>query len=85
MAAWEQSRDIKRRILEFIRRYRMTHQHGPRYTEIAAGVGLQSESAVTYHLYDLRAKGFVDWEDGKARTVRITECEPAPRVAAGVG
>jgi repressor LexA len=43
----------------------------PTIPEIAAAVGLRSDSSVHHHLVRLRAEGYVTWEDGKARTLRF--------------
>ena len=69
------SRDIKRRILDYIRRYWLVNGCSPSREEIRRAVGIASKSTVSYHLVDLRHDGFIDYEDAISRSIRITECD----------
>lgn len=46
--------------------------YSPTYQELAGEVGLGSKQLIRYHLTQLRDAGFVTWDDGKPRTLRIT-------------
>ena len=52
---------------------RLTRQHGypPTIRELMADMEIQSSNGVKTQLRLLRRKGWVDWQDGKARTLRI--------------
>lgn len=45
---------------------------GPTLQEIQEYAGISSVSVVYYHLHKLRLAGRVTWEEGKARTIRVT-------------
>jgi len=51
----------------------------PTLRELAADLGMFAHSSVDYHLRRLRDQGLVDWEDGKARTLRVVEPLTAPQ------
>ena len=69
------NRTIKRQILEFIRRYNLAHGCSPSHREIMDAVGIRNISTVNYHLVDLRHHGFIDYENGVSRSVRIVQFE----------
>jgi repressor LexA len=60
----------------------------PTVRELGAELGLASTNAVADHLRRMRARGWLDWHPGRARTLRLTALGarfalPAgPRVAA---
>jgi repressor LexA len=54
-------------LVEFIR----TYQHAPSIRQMMRGMKLKSPAPVQSRLERLRAKGYIDWTEGKARTLRI--------------
>ena len=64
-------------ILQVIERYIARHGCSPSNREIAAAAGLKSASSVLRHLQQLRADGYVSYQPGVPRTVRILP-RPAP-------
>ncbi|MBV9794038.1 MAG: hypothetical protein JO016_08860 [Actinobacteria bacterium] len=58
-------------ILEVIERYIAVHGCSPSSREIAAGAGLKSPSTVLRHLQQLKADGYVTYQPGVPRTVRV--------------
>ena len=47
--------------------------HAPSYRELASELGLGSTNAVSELLKQLKRKGWVNWEKGKARAIVITQ------------
>lgn len=45
--------------------------YAPTIRELADECGLHGPNSVKAHLEPLRRKGWVTWEDGKARTLRV--------------
>lgn len=54
-------------LVEYIR----TTQHAPSIRQMMKAMKLRSPAPVQSRLERLRAKGYIDWTDGKARTIRI--------------
>ncbi|NJK41659.1 MAG: repressor LexA [Acaryochloridaceae cyanobacterium SU_2_1] len=54
-------------LVEYIERY----QHAPSIRQMMQGMKLKSPAPVQSRLDHLRKKGYVDWEVGQARTLRI--------------
>ena len=64
-------------ILEVIESYIARHGCSPSSREIAAAAGLKSASSVLRHLQQLKADGYVSFQPGVPRTVRVLP-RPAP-------
>src|ERR1700749_3548684 len=64
-------------ILQVIERYIAVHGCSPSSREIAAAAGLKSPSSVQRHLQQLKADGYVTYQPGVPRTVRVLP-RPAP-------
>jgi repressor LexA len=54
-------------LVEYIR----TTQHAPSIRQMMKAMNLRSPAPVQSRLERLRTKGYIDWTDGKARTIRI--------------
>ena len=54
-------------LVEYIR----TTQHAPSIRQMMVAMNLRSPAPVQSRLERLRNKGYIDWTDGKARTMRI--------------
>jgi repressor LexA len=61
----------QRQILQVIERYIAVHGCSPSSREIAAAAGLKSPSTVLRHLRQLKADGYVTYQSGVPRTVRV--------------
>ena len=61
----------RRTILRVIDEYAAAHGCSPTNREIALAAGLKSASSVLHHLRELKADGFLSYEDGSPRTVRL--------------
>lgn len=58
-------------ILDFIQEYQTRTGVSPTVRDIREGLDIASNNTVHYHLTRLRAAGVIDWETGKARTIKI--------------
>lgn len=61
----------KKEILDYIKSYINEKGYSPTIREIGKAVGLQSTSAVSFHLVKLRKEGKIDYEEGFPRTITI--------------
>jgi repressor LexA len=61
----------RRTILRVIDEYAAVHGCAPTNREIADAAGLKSASSVLHHLRELKADGFLSYEEGSPRTVRL--------------
>ena len=61
----------KKEIFEYIESFINEKGYSPTIREIGKAVGLQSTSAVSFHLVKLRNEGKIDYEEGAPRTITI--------------
>ena len=61
----------RRAILQFIEEYAVANDCAPSDQEIADGVGLKGRSSAHYHLRILKTAGYLSYEEGVPRTVRV--------------
>lgn len=54
-------------LVEYIR----TQQHAPSIRQMMKAMNLRSPAPIQSRLERLRSKGYIDWIEGKARTIRI--------------
>ncbi len=62
----------QQQILDFILKWQRTQGTTPTYQEIADQFGFHSLNSVTGHVRLLRQKGYLEFEPGKARALRVT-------------
>lgn len=58
-------------IIDAIVEYVEENNYPPTSREIGEIVNLKSSSTVHGHLSRLRRKGYLDWEEGKPRTLKV--------------
>ena len=59
-------------VIEAIRTYWAEHHHGPTYDDLRRATRIKSPNGVRWHLRKLRDEGLVTWDEGLARTIRLT-------------
>ena len=69
----ERLSDRQRRIYDFIRDFIQETGYPPSFREIGEHVGLKSPSTVDHHMKRLRELGVLRYEDGKSRSILLTE------------
>jgi SOS-response transcriptional repressor LexA len=60
----------QRQVYEFIRDYRASRGYCCTVREVAAFVGSPNVTGAMCHLWPLKRKGWVTWEEGQSRTIR---------------
>ncbi|HEX5661444.1 MAG TPA: hypothetical protein VFX59_29845 [Polyangiales bacterium] len=73
----------QRAILVHITRFRAEHGYAPTTRELMDAVGLKGPHGMLDHLWALRRKGYVEWVDGKARTLRVIKSADGKGVGRG--
>lgn len=73
--------DVQVRVIEAIERYFLEHGIAPEYRDIMKTAGIKSHGSLMASLYALRRYGIVDWQDGKSRTIRVSQEHPETEVS----
>ena len=63
--------DAQQQLYNWLIEYIRTSQHAPSIRQMMRAMNLRSPAPVQSRLEHLRAKGYIDWTEGKARTIRI--------------
>lgn len=63
--------DAQQELYDWLVDYIRQHQHAPSIRQMMRAMNLKSPAPVQSRLDHLRAKGYIDWAEGKARTMRI--------------
>ena len=66
-------------LFEWLAEYVRQNQHSPSIRQMMQAMQLKSPAPVQSRLEHLRAKGYIDWRDGKARTIRILQPPEKPK------
>ena len=66
----------QQRVMEFIQAETLAGRPVPTLREIARHFGYRAHRAAACHLLALKRKGVVSWEQGKARSLRVTSSQP---------
>ena len=60
-------------LLVWIKNYMRDFQHSPSIRQMMNAMGLKSPAPIQSRLKHLQDKGFIKWQEGKARTLQIVE------------
>ncbi|HOV78813.1 MAG TPA: transcriptional regulator [Bacillota bacterium] len=63
--------EIQQKIYNAIREFIQVKGYSPSVREIGAIVGLRSSATIHEHLTKIRRQGYIDFEPGKSRTLRV--------------
>src|SRR3989338_3331694 len=61
----------QKEILDYILNCTNENGYAPSYLEIGEHFGLSSSATVAEHVQTLREKGYLDWEEGEARSLEV--------------
>ena len=80
--------DAQNELYRWVKEYMKDFQHSPSIRQMMQAMGLKSPAPIQSRLKHLQEKGYISWQEGKARTLQIideiTECVPIlGSVAAG--
>jgi repressor LexA len=67
----ERLTEAQRELYEWLTEYIRVHQHSPSIRQMMHAMNLKSPAPIQSRLEHLRAKGYIEWSEGKARTIRI--------------
>ena len=57
----------------WIKNYMRDFQHSPSIRQMMQAMGLKSPAPIQSRLKHLQEKGFISWQEGKARTLQIVD------------
>ncbi|ABA21818.1 SOS-response transcriptional repressor, LexA [Trichormus variabilis ATCC 29413] len=60
-------------LYEWLAEYIRIHQHSPSIRQMMQAMNLKSPAPIQSRLEHLRTKGYIEWTEGKARTIRILQ------------
>ena len=63
--------EAQEKLYSWLAEYIRMHQHSPSIRQMMQAMKLKSPAPVQSRLEHLRAKGYIEWTEGKARTIRI--------------
>lgn len=63
--------EAQQELLDWLTEYIRTHQHSPSIREMMKAMNLRSPAPVQSRLEHLKSKGYIDWIEGQARTIRL--------------
>ena len=65
--------DAQNELYEWIRNYIKDFQHSPSIRQMMNAIGLKSPAPIQSRLKHLQEKGFISWQEGKARTLQLVD------------
>ena len=63
--------EAQNELYEWIREYVKKFQHSPSIRQMMKAMGLKSPAPIQSRLKHLQEKGFISWQEGRARTLQI--------------
>ena len=65
--------DAQNELFEWIKNYMKDFHHSPSIRQMMDAMGLKSPAPIQSRLKHLQKKGFISWQEGKARTLQIVD------------
>ena len=65
--------DAQNELYEWIKNYMRDFHHSPSIRQMMQAMGLKSPAPIQSRLKHLQHKGFISWQEGKARTLQIVD------------
>ncbi|MBW4630561.1 MAG: transcriptional repressor LexA [Iphinoe sp. HA4291-MV1] len=69
----ERLTEAQRELYEWLAEYIRVYQYSPSIRQMMQGMNLKSPAPIQSRLEHLRNKGYIEWNEGKARTIRILQ------------
>ncbi len=63
--------EAQQELYDWLAEYIRHHQHSPSIRQMMQAMNLRSPAPIQSRLEHLRAKGYIGWTEGKARTIRV--------------
>ena len=65
--------EAQNELYEWIKNYMRNFQHSPSIRQMMEAMGLKSPAPIQSRLKHLQEKGYISWQEGKARTMKIID------------
>ena len=65
--------DAQNELYSWIKNYMKDFQHSPSIRQMMQAMGLKSPAPIQSRLKHLQEKGYISWQEGKARTMQIVD------------
>ena len=65
--------DAQNELYSWIKNYMREFQHSPSIRQMMQAMGLKSPAPIQSRLKHLQEKGFISWQEGKARTMQVVD------------
>ncbi|MEO0534008.1 MAG: transcriptional repressor LexA [Cyanobacteria bacterium P01_A01_bin.123] len=65
--------DAQQELYDWLVEYIRDNQHSPSIRQMMKAMGLKSPAPIQSRLDHLKNKGYIDWTEGKARTIRLLQ------------
>ena len=65
--------EAQNELYGWIKNYIRDYQHSPSIRQMMEGMGLKSPAPIQSRLKHLQEKGYISWQEGKARTMQLVE------------
>ena len=65
--------EAQNELYEWIKEYMRNFQHSPSIRQMMEAMGLKSPAPIQSRLRHLQEKGFISWQEGKARTLQLVD------------
>ncbi len=65
--------DAQSELYGWIKQYMMDFKHSPSIRQMMQAMGLKSPAPIQSRLKHLQEKGYISWQEGKARTLQIVD------------
>ena len=65
--------DAQYELLEWIKNYLKDFQHSPSIRQMMDAMGLKSPAPIQSRLKHLQEKGYISWQEGRARTLQLVD------------
>jgi len=72
----ERLTEAQQELYDWLIGYIRSHQHSPSIRQMMQAMSLKSPAPIQSRLEHLRTKGYIEWSEGKARTIRLKHCQP---------
>lgn len=74
--------EVQQQLFNWLVDYIKQNQHSPSIRQMMRAMNLKSPAPIQSRLEHLRAKGYIDWTDGRARTIRVLKSQGLPILGA---
>ncbi|HEY9641646.1 MAG TPA: transcriptional repressor LexA [Coleofasciculaceae cyanobacterium] len=74
--------EVQQQLYDWLIEYIKQNQHSPSIRQMMRAMNLRSPAPIQSRLEHLRTKGYIDWTEGRARTIRILKPQGIPILGA---